>query len=243
MKKVLAIILVVGFLFTSGCTKTNNIPNISNQGSDANNLKQPTQADVTPNKSDAPTKTEAPSSTNTTDTGAVSNLFFFKDNDVKLTYKGDFLFDDIVEKDVTMNINELANLRYGKLYELKLDSIEGIPNDRFSLGYFYVQKDKIYKIEPTAENFSKLKTSEELPDGSVIVCQDKEIKDILGKDEPGFHHYLEINGDKREYHSYNNQVDTGYYESLTWEKGKGLINYRSGYGAERDTIELQLVSN
>lgn len=65
----------------------------------------------------------------------------------------------------------------------------------------------------------------------------------LGEDESGFHSYLEVKGDKREYHSYNNQVSTGYYESFIWEKGKGLINYRSGYGAESNSIELQLINN
>lgn len=180
---------------------------------------------------------------NTTDTGAVSNLFFIKDKDSKLNYKGDFLFLDIVIKDVKLNINELANLRYGKLYELKLDSIEGIPDKRLSLGYFYVQKDKIYKIDPTEENLSKLQVSEDLPADSVIVCSDQEIRDTLGKDQKGFHYYLEVNGDKREYHSYNNMVATGYYESFTWEKGKGLIFYQSGFGAERDSIKLQLMNN
>ncbi len=230
MKKVLTIILAVGFLLSSGCTQANNIPKIPSQGSNSNDLKQSTQVDLTPNKT----------TTNTTDTG--TNLFFFKDKDSKLTYKGNFLFDDIVEKDVRLNINELANLKYGKLYELKLDFVEGVPNERLSLGYYYVQKDKIYKIQPTSENLNKLKTSEVLPDGSVIVCQDKEIKDTIGKDEPGLHHYLEVNGDKREFDSYNNQVSTGYYESLTWKKGKGLVNYRSGYGAEKDSMELQLIN-
>lgn len=249
MKKVLSIMLTVGFLLTSGCTKNDNIPNVSNQGSGANTLKPSAQASLTPNKTDTPkkvdtpNKTDAPNSMNTIDTGTVSNSFFFKNNDSKLNYKGKFLFDDIVEKDVKLNVNELVNLKYGKLYELKLDSVEGVPNERLSLGYFYVQKDKIYKIEPTNENLSKLKTSEELPNDSVIVCQDEEIKDTLDKGKPGFHHYLELNGDKREFHSYNNQVSTGYYESFTWEKGKGLINYRSGFGAERNSIELQLINN
>ena len=235
MKKLLIIILTIGLILTSGCTKSNNIPNVSNQGSNANNLKPSTQADFTTNK------TDAPNNTNITNTETIGNSFFFKNDVSKLNYKGKFLFDDIVEKDVKLNVNEVANLKYGKLYELKLDPIEGIPNERLSLGYFYVQKDKIYKIESTEENLSKLKSSGELPSGSVIVSQDKEIKDTLGKDEPGFHHYLEVNGDKRVYHSYNNQVSTGYYESFTWERGKGLINYRSGYGAERDSIELQLI--
>jgi hypothetical protein len=233
MKKLLTIIIAVAFLLTSGCTKTNSIPNASNQGSDVNNLKQSTQADLTTGQ------TNASSITNTT----ASNLFFFKNKDLKLNYKGTFLFGTIVEKDIKLNINELVNLKYGKLYELKLDPIKGVPDERLSLGYFYVQNDKIYKIEPTKENISKLKTSEELPNDNVVVCLDKEIKDTLGKNEAGFHHYLEVKGDKREYHSYNNQVSTGYYESFTWEKGKGLTNYQSGYGAERDSIELQLIND
>ena len=211
MKKALIIILTIGLTFT-GCAKLNNTSNISKQYDKVNNLKTPAQI----------------------------SSFFFKDNVSQLNYKGSFLFDDDLEKDVKMHISEVANLKYGKLYELKLDAIEGIPNDRLNLGYFYVQKDKIYKIQPTEENLSKLKTSEELPNDSVIVCQNKEIKDTLSEDESGWHHYMELNGNKREYHSYNNKVETGYYESFIWEKNKGLINYRSGYGAESDSIELQL---
>lgn len=227
MKKVVTIIIIIGVIFTSGCAKPNDIQNNSNQDSHA------TQDDLTTKKTVDYNKTNI----------IVSNSFFFKNNVSQLKYKGKFLFDDIVEKAVKLNINEVANLKYGKLYALKLDSIEGVPNERLSLGYFYVQKDKIYKIESTEENLSKRIMNSDLSIGSVIVCQNKEIKDALGKDEPGFHYYLEVNGDKREYHSYNNKVSTGYYESFTWEKDKGLINYRSGYGAERDSIELQLINN
>ncbi|WP_167956257.1 hypothetical protein [Anaerosporobacter faecicola] len=169
-----------------------------------------------------------------------SNTYFFG-NITQVNCSMKFLGDDIIEKDVKLNIYELANLKKGKLYELKLDPIENVPSERLSLGYFYVQEDKIYKIVPTEENLRKIKTSEELPSDSIIVCQDKEIKDVLGKDEQGYHQYMVINGEKREYHAYNNQVSTGYYESFTWEKEKGLINYRSGYGAERDSIELQVL--
>lgn len=169
----------------------------------------------------------------------VSNPFFFSNDISQVEYKGSFAFDDFIDQDVKLNITELTRLRNGMLYELKLDPVPGIPEDRLSLGYFYVQADKIYKIEPSEENISRLKTSEELPEGSVIVCQDEEIKDTLGEDEPGSHHWLEANGEKREYRSYNNQAASGYYESFTWEKGKGLAGYRSGFGAERDSIDLQ----
>ncbi|MEW5758603.1 MAG: hypothetical protein AB1755_03915 [Candidatus Omnitrophota bacterium] len=180
-------------------------------------------------------------STNIANAEITGNPFFLKNNISNLNYKGKFLFDCIVEKDVKLNINEAAKLKYGKLYELKLDRIEGIPEERLRLGYFYVQPDKIYKIEPTEKNLDRLKAGGEAPNYSLIVCQDKEIKDTLSKNEPGFHSCLEINGHKREYRSYNNQVSTGYYESFTWEKDKGLISYRSGYGANKDFIELQLI--
>lgn len=218
MKKILNIILIIGLILASGCAKSDN-------------LTQATEANSSLNKTD---------SANVTIAEIIDNSCFFKNNVSQLNYKGNFSFDENIEKDVKLYINTLANLKYGKLYELKLDCIEDIPNDRLSLGYFYVQKDKIYKIEPTEENYSRLKTSEEMPKDSVIVCQDKEIKDSLGSDELGLHQYIKVYGNKREYHSYNNQVSTGYYETFIWEKNKGLINYRSGYGAESDSIELQL---
>lgn len=233
MRKVLIILLAIGVIFTSACTKSNEVPNSIKQGSDVSNSKPSPQVN----------SISITNANNNSEMGVIDNSYFFKGNISQLNYKGKFLFDDIIEQELKLSINELANLKNGKLYELKLDSIEGVPNNRLSLGYFYVQKDKIYKIESTEENLNKLKTSEELPYDSVIVCQDKEIEDTLGKDELGFHYYLEISGDKREYHSYNNQTDTGYYESFTWEKGKGLVNYRSGYGAERDSIELKLIQN
>lgn len=204
MKRYISIILMC-FLLFSGCTKIdNNTKYISNK-SKQNNLSID--------------KNKEYNEINITKT--ISNPFFFNNKKIKLKYKGTFLFDDIIEKDINLNIKEIANLKNGKLYELKLDFIEGVPSERLNLGYFYVQNDKIYKIIPNEENLSKLKEYEELPNESVIVCQDEEIKDTLGKDEIGIHRYLKVDGDKREYHLYNNKVETGYYEMFIWEKGKG----------------------
>lgn len=170
------------------------------------------------------------------------NPFFFKDVNQPVIYRGLLSFDsDILNEIVSLQIKYLADLQYGKLYELKLYGVDEIPEDRRSLGYFYVQEDRIHKFDPTKENLDLLKTSKELPEDSVIVCQEEEIKDSLGENESGWHHYLEVDGDKRVYHSYNNLVSTGYYETFTWELGKGLVDYRSGYAAERDAIELELL--
>jgi hypothetical protein len=174
----------------------------------------------------------------------LNNSFFFKGNASQVNYIGNFSFADVsiepIQKEIKLFVNELATLKYGRLYELKLDEIEGVPKDRLNLGYFYVKRDKIYRMKPTEENLNKLKATEEVPVDSEIICQEQEIKDSLKENEHGWHKYMKVNGNRREYHSYNNQIETGYYESFTWEFNKGLISYQSGFGAEKDSINLQI---
>lgn len=229
MKKVglvLVSILAISIVL-AGCesTLTNSTVNTSLENTNTNNLKQSIQVN--------------------SDNEVVNNLFFFKDDISLVNYNGKFSFNEFTNKDVKLQINEVASLKHGKLYELRLDlsSVNGASVDRSNLGYFYVQQDKIYKILPTQENFNKLKTSEELPKDSVIVCQEKEVKDTIGKEELGWHHYISVDGDTCKYNSYNNMVSSGYYESFTWEKNKGFISYRSGYGAEKDSIEIEISNN
>ncbi len=176
----------------------------------------------------------------------VDNLYFFKNNISHISYQGTFLFaansEEIAKKEVKLYINKVGNLKRGKLYNLKINSVKNIPSDRLNLGYFYVQKDKIYRFSLTRESLNKFKVSEKVPSGSSIICSNKQIKDALGENKRGWHQYLKLNGSKIEYHSYNNLVETGFYEDFTWEKNVGLVNYRSGFGAERDGIELQIIN-
>lgn len=232
MRNIVIIILVIGLISMSGCVKPDNKLSITKEGNNIKIVEPTTQDGLNTNKADS-----------ATDADSINNLFFFKNNVSELNYKGKFLFNDIAEKEVKLHINKLANLKYGNLFELKIEYVEDVPVERLILEYFYVQNDIIYKIEPSQENLDKLKLGKEITDDSEIVCQDREIKDSLGVDELGWHRYLKVDGDRREYHAYNNKVSTGYYESFIWEKNKGLINYRSGYGAERDSIELQLISD
>lgn len=169
----------------------------------------------------------------------IENMFFFKNNVTKAIYKGKFFFNDFIETDINVSVHEMSTYKNGKLYELVIDSIEGVPNERLKLGYFYVTKDRVYRIGAREDDSIKLKLGL-VPDDSVVVCQDAELKDRLDVDQPGWHQSIQVKGEKREYRSYNSLVETGYYETITWEKNKGLINYRSGFGAERDSIEIQL---
>jgi hypothetical protein len=169
-----------------------------------------------------------------------SNLFFFKDSITRFQYNGSFLTDTMIEKEITLYVIKKAILKRGTVYELKLDSVENIPADRLSLGIFYVRNDKIFKLSDPEKGLSDLKTNEDGIAEDDVVCQDSAKKDKYKEDEQAWHQYIERDANKCVYHAYNNQVTTGYYESFTWEKSKGLIIYRSGFGAERDGIELQL---
>ncbi len=234
MKGTLIIVLSIVFALTTGCVKSKNTPIISEQGSNANKFNISEQTNLNTIKPDSTYDVSS-----VADEETIDNPFFFKSNLSQFSYKGNFLFDDVVEKDVKLYIREVTKLKHGKLYELKFDSVEGVPDDRLSLGFLYVKEDKIYKIDPTEENLNMLIEKGEVPNDSAIICQNEAIKDTLSEDEQGWHQYLDINGDIREYHSYNNQVETGFYESFVWERNKGLIKYRSGFGAERDSIELR----
>lgn len=230
MKKLAFSILALGLLVISGCVKSNNTPTTTAKQSADPTTQTPEQSIETPStqaNKNPETKTTEPS-------------FFFKSDVSQVNYQGTFMFNDIVKKEVELKINEVANPKYGKWYELKLESINGVPNDQLSLGYFYAQKDKIYKLNATEKNLNILNASKEVLIDCIIVCQDQEIKDSLNKDERGWHQYITVNGDTREFHSYNSKVETGYYETFYWEKNKGLTHFRRGYGAGRDSIELYL---
>lgn len=175
---------------------------------------------------------------------SLNNEFFFQDLQ-PVHYKANFSFitDTPLPDKVELFINEVLRFKNGILYELKIAYDEDFSGriyydwDRFHLGYFYIQKDKILLLrEPDILN--KIKTEEDIILYSTVVCQNEELKDALKEEEKGFHQYILINGNKKEYHSYNNLVETGFYETFIWEKGVGLVSYRSGFGAEKDGIEL-----
>ncbi len=89
-----------------------------------------------------------------------------------------------------------------------------------------------------------------------IVACDYPLEDSLEKDEKGWHHYIEINSEggfynyvdvnkdtnvEIIYHGYSNLNNTNYYEKFIWKRGLGLIGYTSGFGAEKDVIEMTYI--
>ena len=182
--------------------------------------------------------------------GKEENPYFFPKDLYTAKYNIQSNLDVLdTQKEIELMIIPMENSESGTIYELRIDCDEEFHGrdyfgwDRCSLGYFYVQDDKIYYIGhlDTGKEIVGVTSEEEFIEKGSIVCQDEELKDPLSEDEKGWHEYLLVDGDRREYHRYSNLVETGYYENFVWERGKGLVVYISGWGAERDSINLSLI--
>ena len=173
---------------------------------------------------------------------------YLPDESSHISYNGRFLWDEgSVETLIELHIVQIAELKDGVLYTFILDdtvvdaNVEFSLGDRKNLGYFYVQKDRIYKFSFSEERKDKFLSDSILPDDCAIVCQDEEYEDAIGKDERGWHEYILIKGNRCEYHGYSDLTETGFYERFIWEKEKGLVEYKSGFGAEKNDIELKQI--
>ena len=159
-----------------------------------------------------------------------------------------------LEYKTKMNFIKIAKLKKGILYHLKIEQASElkIPAKRLSLGYFYVQKNRImriwenndYEAQGNVWTLSKktlnriIKTCE-IPKYSTIVWQKKTYKDTLKHDKIDWHQYLKKIQDSPKkrlryggYYQYPQH--SGYWETFIWEEGTGLIFYQSGY---RDGVE------
>ncbi len=139
----------------------------------------------------------------------------------------------------TINATEIKKTALGKIYEVELDlktsSLESIEKSRLALGYFYVQGEKILRCDKS-DSADVFVQKGEFPPNATVIFQDTEKPDSLQADAKGFHEFITVQGNTVVYHSYSNLVETGFYEDFFWEKGVGLIAYRSGFGAQRDEL-------
>ena len=164
-----------------------------------------------------------------------------------------------LEYKTKMNFIKVAKLKKGILYHLKIEQASDlkIPTKRLSLGYFYVQKNKIiriwenndYQAQGNVWTLSKkalnriIKTSE-IPKYSATIWQKKTYKDTLKHDKIDWHQYLKKIQDSPKkrlryggYYQYPQH--SGYWETFIWEEGTGLIFYQSGYRDGVDFIRLK----
>lgn len=165
----------------------------------------------------------------------------------------------ILDYKTEINFLEVAKLKKGVLYHLKIGQASEfkIPTKRLSLGYFYVQKNRImriwenndYEAQGNVWTLSKktlnriIKTSK-IPKYSATIWQKKTYKDTLKRDKIDWHQYLKKIQDSPKkrlryggYYQYPQH--SGYWETFIWEEGTGLIYYQSGYRDGVDYIMLK----
>ena len=173
-----------------------------------------------------------------------NNSFFFP-NAGSHVYNARFSeFSERSDQEIELQVTKTGNIENNVVYHLTWNADQQIQDrygtDRMDLGYFFVTEDKIYLIHEDILSEEAL-TKEEMISMGTLVCREEEEKDALAPEEPGWHERIEADGNIRKYYGYNTLTETGYYEQFVWEKGIGLIKYKSGYGAEADDMEVDLV--
>ncbi len=170
--------------------------------------------------------------------------FFFDYGTETVAFEAEFASTPFGEyEQVQIQVEQVEQWENGILYTMMIesdtedDSRYFYDRDRFFLGYFYVSEDKIYRIDENKMEEVNIKNEEDFIARGTVVCQEMGKEDSL-KEEKGWHEEIMVEGTVCTYRSYNDLTETGYYERFVWEKGKGLIEYKSGFGAERDRIYL-----
>ena len=171
------------------------------------------------------------------------NYFYANGTEVqRVNVKSTFTHELPDEMDLV--IKHMESYSEGDLYELYLDYEEEFPGrfddgwDRLHLGYFYVCEDKIYRVKQTDdEDITTWDETDFCTKGSLVCCEEQ-VEDMLEEDEIGFHERIDVDGELRTYVSYENYGNTNFFEGFTWEKEKGLVSYRCGYGALSMYLEI-----
>lgn len=159
----------------------------------------------------------------------------FEDNLYTTKYSMDESYE---EKEITLYINPVKLFPDGTLYEM--NTKEQIPLERLPI-YLYVQEDKIYRIWQIPEDIEAVEDENELLQESMIVYQKENLEDSLEENAAGDHHYIVADTETIEshYYRYNDYANpSGYWEAFVWTVDKELLQYRSGFNAGADLLEL-----
>lgn len=178
----------------------------------------------------------------------VGNDFFYTEGTSTIEYNGYIYPLSCVEKKqkVYLDVTEIETFENGTLYTLELQQIEAneewgdISMGRRYLGYFYVTEDMIYRrAVETYDGFTEAQTKKWIAliesdeqsfiEQCYVVCSEEAVPDM--EHENDYHTYIEAVGDLRIFQLYNDYVGgTDDYETIVWQKGKGIVYYEHGAG-------------
>ena len=244
-------------------TKQNELElehSITENSSDNKNLEESITTTITPEPEIAEIVEQMKSELTSENESIISievetiNPYFTQGNQM-IWFDARFCFDEDLPDKETISFHFVKELGEGQLFELIIDCDEEMMSkykDRFHLGYFYVTKDTILCFRGYIEDKTFINAYdmavEDISEEIICLYGTKVFsvipkEDELGVEEQGWHEWIEVEDSLVRYSSYNNMVETGFYEYFVWEKGKGLVQYISGYGAERNGIDLVLIEN
>ena len=168
-----------------------------------------------------------------TDVITTGNPYFFFESNRVVYSIGEVDFDDEAPDAMELQIDLIQEFAEGAVYHLHFEGYELEDprlRNRTDLGYFYVTPEKIYyRVEP-----GDVERGEEMiVENALLIVQPEDREDLLGEGEEGWHDSIVVDGNQVIYDGYAfvTETATSYYESYVWEKGKGLVEYVSGYGA------------
>lgn len=171
-----------------------------------------------------------------------------------------------------LQIKWLKRYDNGDLYKLSVEGItEGFLGPERKNIYLYVTSDEIYRLwsfyrDENGQSITfydndsllmeTFDTDEKLIENGELVCCMERIEDELGKEdlgenemgtpisEIGKHFSVIPEGDQIAYSRYDTKPngETDFYENFVWERGKGLIEYRSGFRAEAEILYIENIS-
>jgi len=187
------------------------------------------------------------------------NNWFFMNRRVSLTASMEFnylLYGIKVER-TNVNIYRISKMQSGYIYKMHIIQpnfdIEYLNDARLNI-YFYVTSNEIYRIWPYVLLddelimfynddellLSTLNTETKIIESSELVFSVEDVFSELKGGEEGRHFSIVKEGNVVRYRRFDISPNgqTFFYERFTWEYGRGLIEYASGFRAGRDILYL-----
>ena len=158
-------------------------------------------------------------------------------------FDSSFLFIDDIDmlEQVELIYETVEEDEDGSLYLIRIDYDEDFiardyyGHDRTRLGYFYVTDAIVYFVDELDVD-SEMTIDTVKLQGKIIYAEQEyyETLGIIAKEND----YLEFANGNCIYHYYTQDDENGYYRTVGWNKEQGLVMFRNGFGALRDSIAI-----
>ena len=105
---------------------------------------------------------------------------------------------------------------------------------------FYFDGDKIFRIEENQDSEKKIQLVYQNEDFVYEANETNADGSIYSSD---YSYSIKNTDEGIVYHKYNPQVETGYYETIVFDKNKNIVSYETGYGAGRELKKVEFSDN